>query len=137
MPNQSLTMFRRFRRIREEFGTLLFLRTLFLLVALVGIGVIAYFGADSLWPAVVAVVGLGLGWVLRKVIVDSFERLAAVLPAALFIYGVVLFAGEKFFGLSRAGQLIVIATVTVIVFEIQFWSLSDPSIVNLEKPEDG
>ncbi|MEQ1764998.1 MAG: hypothetical protein ABL984_17860 [Pyrinomonadaceae bacterium] len=129
-------MFSRFKRIREEFGTRLFLRTLFLLVALVGIGVIAYFGADSLWPAVVAVVGLGLGWLLRKLIVDSFERLAAVLPVALFIYGVVLFAGEKLFGLSAAGQLLVIATVTVIVFEIQFWSLSDPSIINLEKPED-
>ena len=77
-------------------------------------------------------IGLPLGWLLRRQIVDHFELLSWALPAAVITYGIVLFVGERILGMPRELQLAVITTVTVVLFGIQFWSLSDPSIVRNE-----
>ncbi len=105
------------------------------ILLLVGLGGMAIFGAGiftSPWPAAVAIVGLALGWMFSRIIVDSFETLAWAIPAGLFIYGVVLFVGDRLIGLSGEIQLLIITITTVVMFNIQFWSLSDPSIVNTE-----
>lgn len=128
-------MFNRLLRIRDEFGTMQLVRTILLFAVSVGMPAIGYFGFDSVLPAILVLAGFGLGWVLRGMIVDRFEYLSSVLPAAFIIYGIVLFVGEKLLGLSRENQVLIIAVVSVISFNIQFWSLSDPSIVNLERDE--
>lgn len=115
---------------------MMFVRTLVMLILLPFMVALGWFGLETIWPAVIAVLGIVLGWLLRKQIVDNFEYLSWAMPATLFIYGVVLFVGEKFFGLSRVAQVIIITTTTVIVFGIQFWSLSDPEIINTEKLSD-
>lgn len=66
-------MFNRFRRIRSEFGTIMFARTILLLAVIVGISVFELVGFTSLWPTVVAIVGLAVGVLFRRAIVDSFE----------------------------------------------------------------
>jgi len=125
-------MVQRFRRIKDEFGTMMFVRTLLMLVGLPFMAVLGWFGIETIWPTVIAVLGLVLGWLFRKQIVDNFENLSWAMPATLFIYGIVLFVGERILGLSREAQIIIITTTTVIVFNIQFWALSDPEIVNTE-----
>lgn len=82
----------------------------------------------------IVVVGLVAGWILRDAIVNHFDFLQWVLPGSLFIYGILLFVGERIIGISRTAQAIIIAAVLAIAFSIQFWSLSDPSIVKI--PED-
>ena len=119
----------RFERIRSEFGTWMFIRTVLLLVAAVGIAAVAFFGFDSVLPAFVVVIGLFAGWILRRQIVHHFDFLQWVLPGSLFVYGIVLFIGERMIGISRASQALVVVIVSVITFSIQFWSLSDPEIV--------
>ena len=109
-----------------------FARTILLLV---GLGGMVIFGAvifTSPWPAAVAIVGLALGWVFRRIIVGSFKTLTWAIPAGMFAYGIVLFVGDRLFGLSGEMQLLIITITTIVMFNIQFWSLSDPTIVNTE-----
>jgi len=129
-------MMQRFRRIKDEFGTTMLVRILVMLVLLPFMVALGWLGLETIWPAVIAVLGLVLGWLLRKQIVDNFEYLSWAMPATLFIYGIVLFVGEKFLGLTRVAQVMIITATTVIVFGIQFWSLSDPEIINTEKLSD-
>ncbi len=131
-PGKEIEMIERFRRIKSEFGGLQFGRTVLLLVGVVAMAAMGIFAFGSPWAAVVAVLGLIAGWLLRSQIVDHFEILSWAMPAALFIYGIVLFVGERVLGLSGELQVLIISITTVMVFDIQFWSLSDPSIVNIE-----
>jgi hypothetical protein len=107
----------------------MFLRTLLLFFGSIAMVVFGYFGFDQVWPAAIVAIGLPLGWLLRRQIVDHFELLSWALPAAVITYGIVMFVGERILGMPRELQLAVITTVTVVLFGIQFWSLSDPSIV--------
>ena len=102
-----------------------------LLIGLAGMPLLGFFAFDNLWPTVVSVGGLILGWLLRKQIVDMFEWTSWAVPGALLVYGVLLFFGERF-GLSREGQLLIVTFTTVAIFNLQFWQLSDPSIVKVD-----
>lgn len=124
-------MIYRFSRIHREFGFGASARTVLLLVGLVGMSVFGILAFESWWPALISVVGLIVGFLLRRQIVDAFEWTFWALPTALFIYGVLLFVGERL-GLSREAQLMLITLNTVVIFGLQFWSLSDPSIVKIE-----
>ena len=124
-------MIRRFGRIHREFGTGTSARIAVMLIGLLAMSIFGLFGFESWWPLVIAGVGLVVGFLLRRQIVDVFEWTAWALPAAGIIYGVLLFAGEQL-GLSRAAQLMFITFTTVIVFNLQFWSLSDPAIVRTD-----
>lgn len=125
-------MFHKLDRIRNEFGTVAFLRIVLLILGMIAMPAFGYFGFSSTLPAVIVIVGVLLGWLLRRQTVNHYEWFSWALPAALFIYGVVLFIGERVMGLSKLSQLVVITSVTVIVFNIQYWSLSDSSIVKIE-----
>jgi len=125
-------MLHRFSRIRNEFGNKDFAKVVFLFVALVGMSLAGYFFLSSPWAAVIAVAGLVLGWLLRNAIVHRMEVLFRIAPKFLFIYGIVLTVGQ-WLGLSREGQLLIITATTVTLFDIQFWPLSDHSIINIEK----
>lgn len=125
-------MIGRLARIHGEFGLGALARTIVLIVGLVALPLFGLLGFQSYWPAIVVAVGLVLGWLLRRWIVDRAEWFSWSMPAALFLYGVLLFLGEQL-GLSRAAQVAFMALTTVIVFNIQFWSLSDPSIVRSDE----
>ena len=119
-------------RIRNEFGKVAFLRVVLMIIALIALPAIGYFGFSSFLPAAIIIVGSVIGFLLRRQVVDHFEWFRWALPSALFIYGVVLFIGERIIGMSKLTQLVTITAVTVIVFNIQFWALSDPSIIYSE-----
>lgn len=122
---------KRFRRIYHEFGGGALVRTLILLIGLCVLPLFDYLGFSSIRAAVIAIVGLALGWLLRKLIVEGVEYYHGVLRVGLIIYSIVLFVGG-WLGLSGSAQLAVITATTVIIFDLQFWSLSDPSVVNTE-----
>ena len=122
----------RFARIKAEFGTWMLARTVIQLIAAVGIAALAFFSFESVVPAAIVLVGLVAGWLLRRTIVHNFDFLQWVLPGSLFVYGIVLFIGERVIGISRATQALVLAAVLVTTFSIQYWSLSDPEIVKIE-----
>ena len=126
-------MITRFARIKNEFGTKAFLKTLLLVAGLAGVSVMGVVFFGSPWAAAVTAVGLMAGWLLRERIVEHGESLAWVLPAALTVYGILMFFGEKVLGISKESQLLIIAAVTVIVFDIQFWWLSDPAVINAKR----
>ncbi len=125
-------MLHRFTRIRHEFGNKDFAKVVFLLVATVAMSLAGYFLLESPWIPVIAVAGLLLGWLLREKIVDNMETLFRLAPKFFFIYGIALTAGQLL-GLSREAQLLIMTATTVALFDIQFWPLSDPSIINIEK----
>ena len=109
------------------------LRTLLLVAGLVGVSVMGVVFFGSPWALGISAVGLLAGWLLRDKIVEHGQSLTWVLPAALTVYGIVMFFGERVLGISRELQFIIIAAVTVIVFDIQFWWLSDPDVINTKR----
>jgi hypothetical protein len=126
-------MISRFNRIKREFGKMALLRTLLLVAGLVGVSVMGVVFFGSPWALGISAVGLLAGWLLREKIVEHGQSLTWVLPAALTAYGIVMFFGERVLGISKGLQLLIIAAVTVIVFDIQFWWLSDPDVINTKR----
>jgi hypothetical protein len=119
----------RFRRIYREFGTGELVRTLILLVGLLAMAVAGLLAFSSGMAALVVAAGLLLGWLLRRWIAQGVEYYRFVVPAGLAVYGVALFLGDRL-GLDGHGKLLVITVTTVIVFNLKFWSLSDPGVIN-------
>jgi hypothetical protein len=122
----------RFRRIRTEFGTKALLRTSLLLAALPGLSLFDYFAFGSARAGVIAAAGLALGFLLRRKIAEGVEYYNRAFSIGLFVYSATLLAGDLL-GLGGSAKLAVIAATTVAIFGLQFWSLSDPSVVNAER----
>ena len=126
-------MISRFMRIKNEFGTKMLLRIVLLLVGLIGMSLLGWFALGSLRPVGISLAGLLVGWLLRRLILEYGESLTWALPVGLTVFGIVAFIGEKVLGMSREAQLMVITLTTVAVFNIQFWWLSDPRVINVKK----
>jgi hypothetical protein len=126
-------MISRFMRIKNEFGTKMLLRIVLLLVGLIGMSLLGWFALGSLRPVGISLAGLLVGWLLRRLILEHGESLTWALPVGLTVFGIVAFIGEKVLGMSREAQLMVITLTTVAVFNIQFWWLSDPRVINVKK----
>lgn len=125
-------MISRFRSIYRKFGMLALLRTLLLLFGLVGMAVLGIVMLGRFDAAVTAVVGLALGAIFRRPIAERVELLTKVVPIGLFIYAIVIFLGKQF-GLDNGMKLFIITLTTVVILDIQFWSLSDPGVYNPER----
>ena len=124
-------MIHRLARIHREFGFGASARMVLMIVGIVGMSLLGVLVLATWWPTLIGVVGLIVGFPLRRRIVDIFEWTTWALPAAFFVYGVLLFIGERL-GISREAQLLIITLTTVIAFDLQFWALSDPSIIKIQ-----
>lgn len=121
-------MLERFRRIKREFGTKALVRVIFLLAGLVLMAIAGWGAFNSPWATVVAIAGLGFGWVFRQVIVERIEWLAWALPIALTVSGIVFFVGEKVLDLDREAQLLLITGTIAVAFSVEYWAFSDPTV---------
>ena len=128
-------MIRRFQRIQSEFGTTTLLKTLLLLFGLAGMGVMGIVMFQRFDAATIASAGLVLGALLHKRIAQRVELLPTMVNLGLFTYSVVLFMGDRL-GIDRPMKLIIITLTTVLVFNLQFWSLSDPDVYNPERKSE-
>lgn len=124
----------RFGRIRRVFGLAVLARTLLLLAGLLAMSLLDYFAFESLRAGVIAAAGLALGFLFRRRIPAGIERYPPFVSAGLFVYPIILFAGGQL-GMSRSAQLAFITAVTAVIFGLQFWSLSDPLVINAERRE--
>ena len=122
-------MIARFRRIHREFGTQGLLKTLLLLFGLVAMAVMGIVMLESFDAAAIAVVGLALGALARRPIAKRVELLPRVVHVGLFIYAVVLFLGGRF-DMDNEVKLLIVTLTTVVLFNLQFWALSDPGVYN-------
>lgn len=122
----------RFRRIKNEFGTSALIRILVLLIGLVVMALFDCFAFSGVGAGLIAVVGLVLGFLLSRRIADGADHYPRVISVGLFVYGIILFLGDRL-GLGNSAKLAVITATTVVMFDLQFWSLSDPSVVNAEQ----
>jgi hypothetical protein len=126
-------MLNRFKRIQHEFGTKALIRTLLLLVGLIGMTLMGFFFFASILAGLIAMVGVVLGFLFRQQIAQGVEHYPRAVFIGLFVYGIILFLGDRL-GLEKDAKLAIITATTVIIFDLQFWSLSDPSVVNTERP---
>jgi hypothetical protein len=122
----------RFWRIRREFGVGILVRTALLLAGLFAMSLFDYFAFKSFRAGVIAAAGLALGFLFRRRIPDGVEHYPRIASVGLFVYPIILFVGGLL-GLGKSAQLAVITAVTAAIFDLQFWSLSDPSVVNAER----
>lgn len=127
-------MIKRFQRIHREFGTMLFLRIAFLPIGLIGMTLLGYFAFSSILAGMITFTGLILGFLFRRQIAENVDHYSIVIPAGLFIYGVVGFLGDRF-GIENNLKLAIITVTTVIIFDLHFWSLSDESVVNVKRSD--
>jgi hypothetical protein len=125
-------MLNRFQRIQQEFGTKDLLRIILLLVGLVGMTIFGYFVLSSILAGIITLVGLVVGFLLRKQIADGVEYYSRIITAGLFIYGIIGLLGDML-GIENNIKLAIITVTTVIIFDLQFWSLSDKTVVNVER----
>lgn len=123
---------KRFRRIKNEFGVEAYLRTSVLLIGLGALVLFDYFGFSSIRAGLIALIGLTLGWLFRRKIPEGADYYSRATPAGLAIYSITLLLGGLL-GLERSAELGIITATTVVIFDLQFWSLSDPSVVNGER----
>lgn len=121
---------KRFRRIQNEFGTTVLLRTSLLLIGLFGMALWDYLAFSSIRAGVIT--RLGLGFLFRRLIVKGVEYYRRVLSIGLFVYSLTLLLGDRV-GLENSAKLAVITATTVVIFDLQYWSLSDTSVVNAER----
>jgi len=119
----------RLRRIHHEFGMQGLLKTLLLLFGLVAMALMGIFMFGRFDAAVIAVAGLALGALARREIAKRALLLPKAVRAGLFVYAIVLFLGGQL-GIDPAVKLIVITLTTVVLFDLQFWALSDPGVYN-------
>ena len=119
---------KRFRRIQNEFGTTVLLRTCLLLIGLFGMALLDYFAFSRIRAGLITIVGLALGFLLRRLIVKGVEYYRRGIYIGLFVYSVTLLLGDLV-GLENSTKLAVITATTVVIFDLQFWSLSDTSVV--------
>lgn len=122
----------RFRRIRREFGVGVAVRTALLLAGLFAMGLFDYLAFQSFKAGVIAAVGLALGLLLRNRIPEGAEHYPPIASVGLFVYPIILFVGGLL-GLSHSARLAIITAVTVAIFNLQFWSFSDPSVFKAER----
>ena len=121
----------RFGMIRGKFGVGMVIRTALLLAGLFAMTLFDYFAFKSFRAGVIAAAGLLLGFLFRRRIPDGVEYYPRILSVGLFVYPIILFVGGLL-GLGKSAQLAIITAVTAAIFNLQFWSLSDPSVVNAE-----
>jgi hypothetical protein len=119
----------RFRRIREEFGVGTAIRTALLLAGLCAMPPFDYFAFKSFRAGVIAAAGLLLGFLFRRRIPEGAEHYPSIVSLGLFVYPIILFV-SGLLGLGKSAQLAIITAVTAVIFDLQFWSFSDPSVVN-------
>jgi len=124
-------MLKRFRRIKNEFGTYIFVRLIIMLVGLVAMTLLGIFLFSGLLAGIITIIGLLLGFLLKNQIPEGVEYYSKIISVGLVIYGIVLFLGDRF-AIQNNWKLVIITVTTVIIFNLQFWSLSDPSVVNEE-----
>lgn len=119
----------RFSRIRNEFGTAALLRTSALLLGIPLMALFDFFAFSNIRAGLIGAAGLALGFLFRRKIPEGVEYYPRIMTVGLFVYSIVLFLGDLL-GLEKGMKLAIITSVTVVLFDLQFWSLSDPSVVN-------
>ncbi len=127
-----MNILKRFRRIKTEFGTYNFVRLIIMLVGLVGMTLLGIFKFSSVLAGIITIIGLLIGFLLKDQIPKGIEYYPKITSVGLFIYGIVLLLGD-WFKIGNYWKVIIITVTTVIIFNLQFWSLSDPAVVNEEK----
>ena len=111
---------------------MMLLRIILFLVGVIGMSIFGYFGLSSILAGIITLVGLILGFLFRNQIAEGIEYYSRAVTIGLFIYGIVLFLGDRF-GIENNTKLVIITLTTVVIFDLQFWSLSDPNVVNIEQ----
>lgn len=122
----------RFRRIQDEFGTKAVLMISFLMISLLGMDVVGWVVFASPLAALIGAGGFAVGFLFRDRIAQGIEYYHVAVPIGLFVYGLVLFAGDRV-GMSLQARWAIITAATAVVFNLQFWSLSDPLVVNTQQ----
>jgi len=120
-------MLHRMALIRDFGGNGPFIRTWIVLIASIVFPVLewSFFGGITGSCAVVTLTIAG--WYFRNSIMEMGEFYNKYSTLILFVYGVVLFLTKRL-GVGLHGQLIVITIATVVIFNLNFWSISEAAL---------
>jgi hypothetical protein len=120
-------VFHRFHAIHIKFGKKALFKTLILFIGLVVMSAMGLLLFSSVGAMTISVVGLVLGYLLREQIARHTEQFPLFIRVGLLTYPVILFLGKQL-GITHNVQLLIITLTTVILFDLQFWSLSHPNV---------
>lgn len=124
-------MLKKFMRIKEEFGNVILYKTLLLGIGMLVMSIAAVYFYNRVDILILAAAITIISCLIRRQIVAFAELLPAIFNAGLVSYGIALSLGG-ILDISNGWTLFIITITTAIMFNMQFWILSDTTIVNLE-----
>ena len=121
------SMFYRMALIRSATGNGPFIRTLIFLFASMGLPIAEWFIFGACYGGPVVIVLTILGWMLRSIIRRLGDYFQVVMMIVLVAYGGLLLM-FKTQGYSNHAQLVLITAATAIVFNLNYWYISETVI---------
>ena len=128
-------MINRFKRIKTEFGNKAFYKTLLLIIGMLLMAIVPVFYYKNPIFLLTVILGLFIGYMLRKQIVNLSELLPKITSIGLYGYGIILFIGDRI-GINDESKILIITITTVIIFNFNYWVLSDKTIINLDNEKN-
>lgn len=126
-------MITKLKSIHQKFGKQALLRTLLVGIGMLVMGIAGVYAFGRMDILAIPFVLTWIGYLLRKQIAKQVEKLPAAFNAGLFIYGVVLLLGARI-GVENEWKLFIITITTALVFNLQYWALSDSDVYNPANP---
>lgn len=124
-------MIRRIKHIYTEFGAGALWRIALLVAGLIGFSLAGILVFGTFRELLVAIISVLIGFALRRQITDLMISTPRCIHGVLTVYFLVLI-GCWITGQSLQTQLTVINLATAVVFNLQFWALSNPAIRKYE-----
>ena len=124
-------MLTRVSRLLSLGGWNVFLRTALMLMTAIGLSIFEYSQYGGVYCAIVTAVFLLLGWTFRKSIMELGANYRQQSSRILPIYAV-CFVVARYAGLGNQLLLAIIAIGCMLMFSLNFWSITEAAIVDDE-----
>ena len=105
-----------------------FLRTMLCLVAPIGLAIAEFVLFRGLYCAMITIILTSLGWYFRKAIMKLGKNYSRHSRRFLLVYGLCLPIASRA-GLGVQFQLAIIAFACTVVFNLNFWSITEAALV--------
>jgi hypothetical protein len=128
-------MFRRMKLIYDVGGIWPAISTWVVLLGAIAFPVAEWLLFRSVFCLMVVIGVTFLGWLMRRRIMEIGPVYSIYSTRILFAYGVVLFLTKRL-GFGHHAQLVVITLATVLMFNLNFWTVSEAAIADQEIEND-
>lgn len=122
----------RFSLLLNVSGWNVFLRTMLCLVTALGLAIAEFVLFREMYCGIITIVLTLLGWCFRRAIMKLGANYSRHSRRFLFVYGLFLVIAN-YAGLGVQIQLAIIAFACTVMFNLNFWSITEAAIVDQQR----